>query len=91
MKSSLCLSKQEANRLNPTDSSGKDAIIAFMLYDAEGNIGQVKRSQTRSKPKPFTLSDAQGAGITDSYGRLYFASPKGSLKVKEQSDRLEQF
>ncbi len=32
--------KQEANRLNQRIQVEKDAIIAFMLYDAEGNIGR---------------------------------------------------
>ena len=42
MKSFPCLSSKEANRLNQRIDIEK-AILAFMLYDAEGNIGQVKR------------------------------------------------
>ena len=35
--------KQEANRLNQRIDIEKRLFLAFMLYDAEGNIGQVKR------------------------------------------------
>ncbi|MEO1781713.1 transcriptional antiterminator bglG:Sigma-54 factor [Enterococcus diestrammenae] len=35
--------KQEANRLIQRIEVEKAAILSFMLYDAEGNIGQVKR------------------------------------------------
>lgn len=35
--------KQEANRLNQGIQVEKDAILSFMLYDAEANIGQIKR------------------------------------------------
>ena len=35
--------KQEATRLNQRIDVERDAILAFMLYEAEGNIGQIKR------------------------------------------------
>ena len=36
----------------------KEAILAFMLYDAEGNIGQVKRDLKLVCAKSFTLPNA---------------------------------
>lgn len=35
--------KQEANRLNLPIDLEREVVLAFMLYNAEGNIGQVKR------------------------------------------------
>ena len=35
--------QQEATRLGQQIDIEREAVLAFMLYDAEGNIGQVKR------------------------------------------------
>ncbi len=35
--------KQDTSRLNQAIKVEKDAIVAFMLYDAPANIGQIKR------------------------------------------------
>ncbi|MCD5028390.1 sigma 54-interacting transcriptional regulator [Enterococcus asini] len=84
--------KQEANRLNQRIQVEKDAIIAFMLYDAEGNIGQVKRDLKLVCAKAFLhYRTHKERELLIRKEDCTLQVQKGLLKVKEQSDRLEQF
>lgn len=84
--------KQEANRLIQRIEVEKAAILSFMLYDAEGNIGQVKRDLKLVCAKAFLhyrTHKQQSLLIRKEDCSLQVQ--KGLLKVKEVSDRLDQF
>lgn len=84
--------KQEANRLNQRIIVEKDAILAFMLYDAEGNIGQVKRDLKLVCAKAFLhyrTYDEMDLKIRKV--DLSLQVQKGLLRVKEFPDRMEHF
>ncbi|MFV0557548.1 MAG: sigma 54-interacting transcriptional regulator [Enterococcus sp.] len=84
--------KQEANRLNQRIAVEKDAIVAFMLYDAEGNIGQVKRDLKLVCAKSFLhyrTHDEQSLLIRKQDCSLQVQ--KGLLKTKECADDLNPF
>ncbi|MHC5268074.1 sigma 54-interacting transcriptional regulator [Enterococcus sp. LJL98] len=84
--------KQEANRLNQRIQVEKSALIAFMLYDAEANIGQIKRDlklvcakaflHYRTHDHPHLIVRKEDCSLV---------VQKGLLKVKELSDRLDYF
>lgn len=84
--------KQEANRLNQHIQVEKEAIIAFMLYDAEANIGQIKRDLKLVCAKAFLhyrTHDQSHLIVRKSDCSL--TVQKGLLKVKELGDRLDYF
>lgn len=84
--------KQEANRLGQRIEVEKDAILAFMLYDAEGNIGQVKRDLKLVCAKAFLhyrTHNQESLRIRKNDCSLQVQ--KGLLKVKEMADRLDRF
>lgn len=84
--------KQEANRLNQHIQVEKEAIIAFMLYDAEANIGQIKRDLKLVCAKAFLhyrTHDQSHLIVRKSDCSL--TVQKGLLKVKEFGDRLDYF
>lgn len=84
--------KQEANRLNQRIQVEKSAIIAFMLYEAEANIGQIKRDlklvcakaflHYRTHDQPYLVVRKEDCSLN---------VQKGLLKVKELADRLDYF
>lgn len=84
--------KQEANRLSQRIQVEKDAIIAFMLYDPEGNIGQVKRDLKLVCAKAFlhyrTHNERELLIRKDDCS---LQVQKGLLKVKELAEPLDQF
>lgn len=84
--------KQEANRLNQGIQVEKDAILSFMLYDAEANIGQIKRDLKLVCAKAFLRYRTHKQNNLMIRKRdCSLQVQKGLLKVKEMSDRLERF
>ncbi|MEG2707961.1 MAG: sigma-54-dependent transcriptional regulator, partial [Vagococcus sp.] len=83
---------QEASRLNNRIDVDKDAIMAFMLYETEGNIGQVKRDLKLVCAKSFlhyrtNKLDYLSISVSD----LPLQVQKGLLKVKEIGERADRF
>ncbi|MGY3750599.1 sigma 54-interacting transcriptional regulator [Vagococcus acidifermentans] len=84
--------KQEANRLNQRITVDRNAIAAFMLYEAEGNIGQVKRDLKLVCAKAFLhYRTHQEEYLTINQSDLPLHVQKGLLKIKEVSNRLDRF
>ncbi len=84
--------KQEANRLNHRIQVEKSAIIAFMLYDAEANIGQIKRDLKLVCAKAFLhYRTYEQTHLIVRKEDCSLAVQKGLLKVKEVADRLDYF
>lgn len=84
--------KQEANRLNQRIIVERDAILAFMLYHAEGNIGQVKRDLKLVCAKAFLhYRTYQEEYLTINQKELPLQVQKGLLKIKELPDRVDRF
>ncbi|MCD5002666.1 sigma 54-interacting transcriptional regulator [Enterococcus saccharolyticus] len=84
--------KQEANRLNQGIQVEKDAILSFMLYDAEANIGQIKRDLKLVCAKAFLHYRTHGQkNLLIRRKDCTLQVQKGLLKVKEMSDRLDRF
>lgn len=83
--------KQEANRLNQRIEIEREAILAFMLYEAKGNIGQIKSDLKLVCAKAFLHYRTHDE--TSLYIRkqdLTLQIQKGLLKIKEFSDRLDR-
>ncbi|WP_321385372.1 sigma 54-interacting transcriptional regulator [uncultured Enterococcus sp.] len=84
--------KQEANRLNQRINIEREAVLAFMLYDAEGNIGQVKRDLKLVCAKSFLhYRTHNSASLMIRKKDLPLQVQKGLLKIKEVADRLDRF
>lgn len=84
--------KQEANRLNQRIDIEKEAILAFMLYDAEGNIGQVKRDLKLVCAKSFLHYRTHNEEkLIIRKEELSLQVQKGLLKIKEVPERLDRF
>lgn len=84
--------KQEANRLNQRIDVERDVILAFMLYNAEGNIGQVKRDLKLVCAKAFLhYRTHQEDSLTISQKDLPLQVQKGLLKIKEAPERINRF
>ncbi|WP_207941009.1 transcriptional antiterminator bglG:Sigma-54 factor [Enterococcus sp. DIV2402] len=84
--------KQEANRLNQRIQVEKEAILAFMLYDAEANIGQIKRDLKLVCAKAFLHYRTHRQDILVIRKKdCSLQVQKGLLKVKEMADRLDRF
>ena len=84
--------KQEANRLNQCIQVEKSAIIAFMLYDAEANIGQIKRDLKLVCAKAFLhYRMYEQMHLIVRKEDCSLAVQKGLLKVKEVADRPDYF
>lgn len=84
--------KQEANRLNQRIDIEKEAILAFMLYDAEGNIGQVKRDLKLVCAKSFLHYRTHNEDkLIIRKEELSLQVQKGLLKIKEVPERLDRF
>ena len=84
--------KQEANRLNRRIEVEREAILAFMLYDAEANIGQVKRDLKLVCAKAFLHYRTHGhESLRIRKQDCSLQVQKGLLKVKEMADRLDRF
>ncbi|WP_368252485.1 sigma 54-interacting transcriptional regulator [Enterococcus sp. 2201sp1_2201st1_B8_2201SCRN_220225] len=84
--------KQEANRLSQRIQVEKDAIIAFMLYDPEGNIGQVKRDLKLVCAKAFLhYRTHKERDLLIRKDDCSLQVQKGLLKVKELAEPLDQF
>ncbi|MDH6364460.1 transcriptional regulatory protein LevR/transcriptional regulator with AAA-type ATPase domain [Enterococcus sp. PF1-24] len=84
--------KQEANRLIQRIRVEREAVLAFMLYEAEGNIGQVKRDLKLVCAKSFlhyrTHAESE---LLIRKEDLPLQVQKGLLKIKEIPDRMERF
>ncbi|WP_461203148.1 sigma 54-interacting transcriptional regulator [Enterococcus sp. N342-3-1-2] len=84
--------KQEATRLNQRIDVERDAILAFMLYDAEGNIGQIKRDLKLVCAKAFLHYRTYGKkNLLIRKEDCSLQVQKGLLKIKELSERLDRF
>lgn len=84
--------KQEANRLNQSIKIERESLLAFMLYDAEGNIGQVKRDLKLVCAKAFLhYRTHEEDNLTIHKEDLSLTVQKGLLKIKELPDRMERF
>lgn len=84
--------KQEANRLNQRINIEREAVLAFMLYDAEGNIGQIKRDLKLVCAKSFLHYRTHNeTSLMIRKKDLPLQVQKGLLKIKEVSDRLDRF
>lgn len=84
--------KQEANRLNQRIQVDREALLAFMLYDAEGNIGQIKRDLKLVCAKAFLhYRTHEETDLMIHKEDLPLNVQKGLLKIKEVPDRMERF
>ncbi|BAK21252.1 NtrC family transcriptional regulator, ATPase domain [Melissococcus plutonius ATCC 35311] len=84
--------KQEANRLNLPIDLEREVVLAFMLYNAEGNIGQVKRDLKLVCAKAFLHYKTHGEKkLTIHKYDLPLQVQKGLLKVKELPNHLVRF
>lgn len=84
--------KQEANRLNQKIQVERDAVLAFMLYDTEANIGQIKRDLKLVCAKAFLHYRTHGERDLYIYKKdCPLQVQKGLLKVKEHGERLARF
>ncbi|WP_071131798.1 sigma 54-interacting transcriptional regulator [Enterococcus timonensis] len=84
--------KQEANRLHQKIHIEREAVLAFMLYHAEGNIGQVKRDLKLVCAKAFLHYRTHNEdSLTIHKEDLPLQVQKGLLKMKEVPDRLDHF
>ncbi len=84
--------KQEASRLNQRIIVERDAILAFMLYDAEGNIGQVKRDLKLVCAKAFLHYRTHDEPyLTVIQKDLPLQVQKGLLRIKEAPERIDRF
>lgn len=84
--------RQEANRLNQPIKVEKDAILAFMLYDADANIGQVKRDLKLVCAKSFLHYRTREQDVLLIRKKdCPLQVQKGMLKIKEMNERLDHF
>jgi transcriptional regulatory protein LevR/transcriptional regulator with AAA-type ATPase domain len=84
--------KQEANRLNQRIDIEREAVLAFMLYEAEGNIGQVKRDLKLVCAKSFLYYRTHDEDkLVIRKQDLSLQVQKGLLRIKEVSERWERF
>lgn len=84
--------KQEANRLNQRIDVEREVVLAFMLYDAEGNIGQIKRDLKLVCAKAFLHYRTHNEKLlTIRKKDLSLQVQKGLLKIKELPERFEYF
>lgn len=80
--------KQEVNRLNHPIQIEREAIFAFMLYQVEGNIGQVKRDLKLVCAKSFlNYRTNQLKNLMIRQKDLPLHVQKGLLKIKELPDK----
>lgn len=88
---SLFLS-QESNRLNNRIEIDKEVMLAFMLYDTEGNIGQVKRDLKLVCAKAFlNYRTINSTHLVITVSDLPLAVKKGLLRIKEVTEKLDRF
>ncbi|RQD33021.1 sigma 54-interacting transcriptional regulator [Tetragenococcus halophilus] len=84
--------KQEASRLNRAIKVEKDAIVAFMLYDAPANIGQIKRDVKIVCAKSFLhYRTHEQDELIIRKKDCPLQVQKGMLKIKERAERLDHF
>lgn len=83
--------KQEANRLMQRIDVEREAVLAFMLYEAEGNIGQIKRDLKLVCAKAFLHYRTHNEDrLVIRKQDLPLQVQKGLLKIKELPERLER-
>lgn len=84
--------KQEADRLRQKIVVERDVVLAFMLYQAEGNIGQVKRDLKLVCAKSYLYYRThEEEYLKIKQKDLPLQVQKGLLKIKEMPDRVERF
>lgn len=84
--------QQEASRLNQRIIFEREAILAFMLYHAEGNIGQVKKDLKLVCAKAFLhYRTNKEKYLTVNQRDLPLQVQKGLLKIKEIPERVDRF
>ena len=85
--------QQEANRLMQEIAIDKRSLLAFLLYNAEGNIGQLKRDLKLVCAKAFlhhqTNSESDKLMIVEE--DLPLVVQKGLLRMNEVQDKLTPF
>lgn len=84
--------KEEANRLKQRIIVERDVVLAYMLYNAEGNIGQVKRDLKLVCAKAFLhYRTHEEEHLTIRQQELPLNVQKGLLKIKELPERIDRF
>lgn len=84
--------KQESNRLHQQIKIEREAVLAFMLYHAEGNIGQVKRDLKLVCAKAFLHYRTHNEkALKIRKDDLPLQVQKGLLKIKELPEGLDRF
>lgn len=85
--------QQEANRLGQEITIDKRSLLAFLLYNAEGNIGQLKRDLKLVCAKAFlhhqTNSESETLRIVEE--DLPLVVQKGLLRMNDVQDKLTLF
>lgn len=85
--------QQEANRLVQEIAIDKRSLLAFLLYKAEGNIGQLKRDLKLVCAKAFlhyqTSNESEKLMIVEE--DLPLVVQKGLLRINEVQDMLTPF
>ncbi|WP_192987516.1 sigma 54-interacting transcriptional regulator [Carnobacterium mobile] len=83
--------QQEAQRLNQKIVIERDGLLAYMLYPAEANIGQVQRDLKLVCAKAFLhYRTHKTEYLTITQQDLPLAVQKGLLLVKEAPERLDR-
>lgn len=82
--------QMEANRLGAPILVERDALLAFMLYRAEANVGQVKRDVKLVCAKAFLhYRTEKQSHINIEQQDLPINVQKGLLRLKEMGNRLD--
>ncbi|MGO2082689.1 sigma-54-dependent transcriptional regulator [Vagococcus sp.] len=83
--------QQESNRLNGELMIDNRSILAFLLYHAEGNIGQLKQDLKLACAKAFLYSKKNkehASMITIEEKDLTLTVQKGLLRLKQMKDKI---
>ncbi|WP_084676242.1 sigma 54-interacting transcriptional regulator [Carnobacterium pleistocenium] len=83
--------KQEAQRLNQKITIKREVLLAFMLYQPEGNIGQFQRDLKLVCAKAYlNFRTKKGQSLKINQKDLPFQVQKGLLSIKEMSKQMER-
>lgn len=83
--------KQEAQRLNKKITIKREVLLAFMLYQPEGNIGQFQRDLKLVCAKAFlNFKTEKRESLKINQKDLPFQVQKGLLSIKEMPKQMER-
>ena len=83
--------KQEAQRLNQKITIKREVLLAFMLYQPEGNIGQFQRDLKLVCAKAFlNFKTEKRQSLKIDQKDLPFQVQKGLLSIKEMPKQMER-